>query len=178
MMISRAIAVLLMLVTTVPYAFGKCPASATKCNYTRLGTVEYIWGQEGKNKQSRILLNGREIFKNDSSQIGWDQDGWFYSDDKKMGGMSKFVVYYDLNEPRQITKDLYLYRAYRIFDFSGEEVVISNEFYPHEIWNIDIDWASWGKKNAVIAFKDGSRFKYENGHVTMIDDGSGTGESE
>ncbi|QJT78738.1 hypothetical protein [Kosakonia sp. MUSA4] len=174
----RFIIVGLILISASSYSFEKCPAGSTNCSTTTLGKLEYIWGQEEKDGQSRILLNGKEIFKSDSSQIGWDQDGWFYSDDKKMGGMSKFVVYYDLNEPRQITKDLYLYRAYRIFDFSGEEVVISNEFYPHEVWNIDIEWASWGKKNAVIAFKDGSRFKYENGHVTMIDDGSETGESE
>ncbi|WP_237729584.1 hypothetical protein [Lelliottia amnigena] len=86
--------------------------------------------------------------------------------------MSKFVVYYDLDEPRQITKDLYLYRAYRIFDFSGKDIVISNEFYPREVWNINLDWVSWGKKNSVIAFEDDSRFRYENGRVTMIDDNS------
>ncbi|EXU74652.1 hypothetical protein BG55_15480 [Erwinia mallotivora] len=170
-MVLRVMTVLLMLVSAVSYASGECPASATKCNYTRLGTLEYVWGMNSPDKQSHVLLNGKEIFKNDSDQIGWDQDGWFYSDNKKMGNMSKFVVYYDLNEPRQITKDLYLYRAYRVFDFSGKDIVISNEFYPRKVWNIHLDWASWGKKNAVITFKDGSRFKYENGHVTMIDSG-------
>jgi len=60
--------------------------------------------------------------------------------------MGKFVVCYDLNEPRHITKNLYLYKAYRVFDFSSKEVVISNEFYPREVWYIDIDWSSWGKK--------------------------------
>ncbi|UJD92954.1 hypothetical protein FS593_00945 [Lelliottia amnigena] len=173
-MILRVMILFLMLFSAVSYAFEKCPDSSTECDNTALGKLEYIWGKGMEDKQSRILLNGREIFKNDSSQIGWDQEGWFYSDNQHMGDMSKFVVYYDLNEPRQITQDLYLYRAYRIFYFSGEGIVISNEFYPYKVWNIDIDWVSWGKKNAVIAFKDGSRFKYEKGQVTMIDDGTKT----
>lgn len=175
-MILRIITLFFMLAPAVSYAFEKCPAGVTYCDNTALGKLEYIWGQGEEDNQSRILLNGKEIFKNDSNQIGWDQEGWFYSDNEKAGSMGKLVVYYDLNTPQYIRTnpkygDVYLYRAYRVFDFSGKEVVISNEFYPHEVWNIDIDWVSWGKKNAVIAFKDGSRFRYENGHVTMIDSG-------
>jgi len=73
---------------------------------------------------------------------------------------------------------LYRYRAYRLFDFSGKEVVISNEFYPPANYDTPLRWVSWGQKNSVIAFDDGSHFKYENGRVTMIDDGSGTEGSE
>ncbi|AFJ48666.1 hypothetical protein [Shimwellia blattae] len=176
-MIFRTIVVFLVMVSFASYAFEKCPANSTKCFTTTPDKIKYIWGKEEKDKQSRVLLNGVEIFKNDSSQIGWDQDGWFYSDDKKTGGMSKFVVYYDFNTPQYITTDpkygdLYRYRAYRIFDFSDDNVVVSNEFYPPADYDAPIKWVSWGQKNAVIAFDDGSRFKYENGHVSMIDNGS------
>lgn len=56
--------------------------------------------------------------------------------------------------------------------------MISNEFYPPANYDAPLRWVSWGQKNSVIAFDDGSRFKYENGRVTMIDDGSGTEGSE
>ena len=171
-MIVKLIFCCLLLVSNVSYAYEKCPEELTTCDMTVLGKLEYIWGQNTKDKKSRLLLNGKEIFKNDSSQIGWVQEGWFFSDNGEMGSMTKFVIYYNLNKPREINKDLYLYRAYRVLDFSGKNVVISNEFYPREVWNIDLDWVSWGKKNAVIVFEDGSRFRYEKGQVTMIDAGS------
>lgn len=42
---------------------------------------------------------------------------------------------------------------------------------PHMRFGILILTGYHGVKNAVIAFKDGSRFRYENDHVTMIDSG-------
>ncbi|KIS44573.1 hypothetical protein LG58_3537 [Kosakonia radicincitans YD4] len=181
-MILRVMTVSLMLVSTVSSAFEQCPDSSTQCDNTALGKLEYIWGQEEKDGQSRILLNGKEIFKSDSYQIGEDVVGEGRVLDKR-NNISKLIVYYKLNTQQYITTDpkygdLYRHIAYRLFDFSGKEVVISNEFYPPANYDAPLRWVSWGQKNSVIAFDDGSRFKYENGHVTMIDDGSGTGESE
>ncbi|MFC0138833.1 hypothetical protein ACFFJN_01100 [Erwinia mallotivora] len=118
-----------------------------------------------------------EIFKNDSNQIGEDVNGDGFVLDKKHN-INKLIVYYYFNTPQYITTDpeygdLYRYRAYRLFDFSGKEVVISNEFYPPADYDAHLKWVSWGQKNSVITFEDGSRFKYENGHVTMIDNGVG-----
>lgn len=174
-MILRAMVVFLMLVSTVSYAFEKCPAGSTKYSITTLGKLEYIRGQGAKDKQSRILLNGGEIFKNDSNQIGEDVNANGFVLDKNHN-ISKLIVYYYLNTPQYITTDskygdLYRYVAYRLFDFSGKEVVISNEFYPPAHYDARLRWVSWGQKNSVIAFDDGSRFKYENGQVTMIGSG-------
>jgi len=173
-MILRAMVAFLMLVSTVSYAFEKCPEDATTCSITTLGKLEYIWGQEVKDKQSRILLNGVEVFKNDSNQIGEEPNGDGFVLDKN-NNISKLVIYYYLNTPQYIKTDpkygdLYRYVAYRLFDFSGKEVAISNEFYPPADYDALLKWVSWGQKNSVIAFDDGSRFKYEKGHVTMIDD--------
>ena len=170
----RSIIAGLILVSASSYAFEKC-TQRTNCDNTTLGKLEYIDGNKEKDKQSRILLNGREIFKNYSDQIGADLEGW---DLDKENFRNKIIVFYDLNEPREITKNIYQYRAYRMFDFSGKEVVISNEFYPPANYDAPLRWVSWGQKNSVISFDDGSRFKYENGHVTMIDDGSRTEKSE
>ena len=178
----RSIIAGLILISASSYAFEKCPADSTKCSITTLGKLEYIWGQEEKDGQSRILLNGTEIFKNDSNQIDEDVVGEGRVLDNK-NNISKLIIYYVLNTPQYITTDprygdLYRYRAYRLFDFSGKEVVISNEFYSPANYDAPLRWVSWGQKNSVISFDDGSRFKYENGHVTMIDDGSRTEESE
>ncbi len=173
-MILRIITLFLMFTSAVSYAFEKCPDSSTKCDNTALGKLEYIWGQGVGDKQSRILLNGSEIFKSDSNQIGEDLDGWTLNSKHLT---IKVVVFYDFNTPKYIKTDpkygdLYRYRAYRLFDFSGKEVVISNEFYPPADYDAPLKWVSWGQKNSVITFDDGSRFKYENGHVIMIDDGT------
>jgi len=176
----RSIIAGLILISASSYAFEQCPDSSTQCDNTALGKLDYIWGQEEKDGQSRILLNGKEIFKNDSNQIGEDLEGWTLNSENLI---SKVIVFYDFNTPQYITTnpkygDMYRYRAYRLFDFSRKEVVISNEFYPPSDYGARLRWVSWGQKNSVIAFDDGSRFKYENGHVTMINDGSDTGESE
>lgn len=175
-MILRLITLFLMFVSAVSHAFEKCPADSIMCSTTTLGKLEYIWGKNVKDKQSRILLNGNEIFKNDSKQIDEDVVGDGRVLDKN-NNVSKVIVYYDFNTPQYIRTnpkygDMYRYRAYRLFDFSGKEVVISNEFYPPADYDAPLKWVSWGQKNSVITFDDGSRFKYENGHVTMIDDGS------
>lgn len=180
MMALRSIVAGLILISASSYSFEKCPSDSTKCSTTTLGKLEYISGRNQKDKQSRVLLNGKEIFKSDSNQIGEDLEGWTLNSENLI---SKVIVFYDFNTPQYITTDprygdLYRYRAYRFFDFSGKEVVISNEFYPPANYDAPLRWVSWGQKNSVIAFDDGSRFKYENGHVTMIDDGSGTEGSE
>ncbi|MFC0138835.1 hypothetical protein ACFFJN_01110 [Erwinia mallotivora] len=174
-MILRAMVAFLMLVSTVSYAFEKCPEDATKCSTTTLGKLEYISGKSQSDKQSRILLNGNEIFKSDSYQIGEEPNGDGFVLDKKHN-INKLIVYYKFNTQQYIKTDptygdLYRYRAYRLFDFSGKEVVISNEFYPPADYDAHLKWVSWGQKNSVITFEDGSRFKYENGHVTMINNG-------
>lgn len=181
-MFLRIIFFYLALISGISYAYEKCPADSTTCSDTTLGKLEYIWGKSETDNQSRILLNGRGIFKNNSSQIDEDVVGNGRVLDKK-NNISKLIIYYVLNTPQYITTDpkygdLYRYRAYRLFDFSGKDVVISNEFYPPANYDAPLRWVSWGQKNSVIAFDDGSRFKYENGHVTMIDDGSDTGGRE
>ena len=182
-MIFRAIVAFLVMVSAASYAFEKCPADSTTCSTTTLGKLEYIWGQGEKDNQSRILLNGTEIFKSDSYQIGEDVNGDGVVLDKN-NNISKLIVYYKLNTQQYVTTDpkygdLYRHRAYRLFDFSGQEVVISNEFYPPADYDARLKWVSWGQKNSVITFDDGSRFKYENGHVTMIDSSvSDTSENE
>jgi len=177
-MISRTIVALLVMVSAASYAFEKCPADATKCSTTTLGKLEYILGQSVKDKQSRILLNGMEIFKSDSYRIGEDVVGDGRVLDKN-NNINKLIIYYRLNTKQYIKTDakygdLYRLSAYRVFDFSGKEVVISNEFYPPADYDAPLKWVSWGQNNSVIAFDDGSRFKYEKGHVTMIDDGTKT----
>ncbi|AFJ48667.1 hypothetical protein [Shimwellia blattae] len=167
-MIFRTIVVFLVIVSSASYAFEKCST-------TTLGKLEYIWGQGVKDKQSRILLNGTEVFKIDSYQIGENVIGDGRVLDKK-NNISKLIVYYKFNTKQYITTDpkygdLYRHKAYRLFDFSGEKVVISNEFYPPADYDAPIKWVSWGQKNVVIAFGDGSRFKYEKGNVSMIDKG-------
>ncbi|WP_446029511.1 hypothetical protein [Lelliottia amnigena] len=174
MMVLRYIVPGIMLLSTTSYAFEHCPPDSTQCSDTPLGKLEYIWGQSQSDEQSRVLLNGKEIFKNDSDQIGEDLEGWTLNSKNLT---SKVIVFYDFNTPQYITTDpkygdLYRDRAYRLFDFSDKEVVISNEFYSPANYDASIDWVSWGQKNSVIAFDDGSRFRYENGRVTMIDDGS------
>ncbi|SEL82464.1 hypothetical protein SAMN04487787_12247 [Kosakonia sacchari] len=178
----RSIIAGMILISASSYAFEKCPAGSTNCSTTTLGKLEYISGKSQNDRQSRILLNGKEIFKSDSYQIGEDVVGEGRVLDKQ-NNISKLIVYHKLNTRQYITTDpkygdLYRHIAYRLFDFSGKEVVISNEFYPPANYDASLRWVSWGQKNSVIAFDDGSRFKYENGHVTMIDDGSGAGESE
>lgn len=175
-MILRAMTLFLILVSATSFAFEKCPIDSTKCVTTTLGKLEYISGKSENDKQSRILLNGKEIFKNDSNQIGEDPNGDGFVLDKN-NNVSKVIVYYFLNTQQYIKTDpkygdLYRSVAYRLLDFSGKEVVISNEFYPPADYEAPLKWVSWGQKNSVITFDDGSRFKYENGHVTMIDDGS------
>lgn len=175
MMIFRTVVAFLVMVSAASYAFDKCPAGSTSCSTTTLGKLEYVWGQDVKDKQSRILLNGAEIFKSDSSQIGEDPNGDGFVLDKN-NNVSKVIVYYYLNTPQYIRTDpkygeLYRHIAYRLFDFSGKEVVISNEFYPPADYDARPGWVSWGQKNSIITFDDGSRFRYENGHVTMIDSG-------
>ncbi|MFV0549692.1 MAG: hypothetical protein ACK5M5_13360 [Limnobaculum xujianqingii] len=172
-MILRAMILSLALASTMSYAFEKC-TQLQHCDNTALGKLEYVSGKSQSDKQSRILLNGNEIFKNDSGKIDSDLDGWILNSKNLV---SKTIVFYDFNTPQYIKTDpkygdMYRYRAYRLFDFSGKEVVISNEFYPPADYDASLDWVSWGKKNSVIGFHDGSRFKYENGHVSMIDDGS------
>ena len=174
-MILRTMTFFLMLVSTMSYAFEKC-AQSQHCDNTTLGKLEYISGKSQSDRQSRISLNGKEIFKNDSNKIDPDLEGWLLNSKSLV---TKVIVFYDFNTPQFITThpkygDLYRYRAYRLFDFSGKEVVISNEFYPPADYDAPLKWVSWGQKNSVIAFDDGSRFKYEKGHVTMIDDGTKT----
>lgn len=181
-MIFRTVVAFLVLVSAELYAFEKCPEDSIKCFSTTLGKLEYIWGQGVKDKQSRILLNGIEIFKNDSFQIGEDVVGDGRVLDKQ-NKISKLIVYYNLNTPQYIKTDpeygdLYRYRAYRLFDFSGKEVVISNEFYPPADYDAQLRWVSWGQKNSVITFDDGSRFKYEKGHVSMMNTVSDIGSGE
>lgn len=176
MMVLRYIVAGIMLLSTTSYAFEHCLPDSTQCSDTPLGKLEYIWGKSQSDKQSRILLNGKEIFKNDSNQIGEDPNGDGFVLDKN-NNVSKVIVYYFLNTQQYIKTDpkygdLYRSVAYRLLDFSGKEVVISNEFYPPADYDAPLKWVSWGQKNSVITFDDGSRFKYENGHVTMIDDGS------
>ena len=170
----RSIIAGLILVSASSYAFEKC-TQRTNCDNTTLGRLEYMWGRNSSDNKSHVLLNGNDIFNNNSSQIGEDVEGWVLDKNNKT---NKVVVYYRFNEPKQIAENLYRYRAYRLFDFSGEKVIISNEFYPPADYEAPLRWVSWGQKNSVIAFDDGSRFKYENGHVTMIDDGSETEGSE
>ncbi len=173
-MVLRYMVAGIMLLSTTSYAFEHCPPASTQCSDTPLGKLEYIWGKNQSDKQSRILLNGKEIFKNDSDQIGEDLEGWTLNSENLT---SKAIVFYDFNTPQYIKTDpkygdLYRDRAYRLFDFSGKEVVISNEFYPPADYDAPLKWVSWGQKNSVITFDDGSRFKYENGHVALIEDGS------
>ncbi|WP_446029507.1 hypothetical protein [Lelliottia amnigena] len=176
MMILRLIISGLMLMSASSYAIEKCPADSTNCSITALGKLEYVWGMNQTDKKSRVLLNGTEIFKNDSEQIDEDVVGDGRVLDKE-NNLSKIIVYYVLNTPQYIKTDpkyggVYRDRAYRLFDFSGQEVVVSNEFYPPADYDAPLKWVSWGQKNSVITFDDGSRFRYENGHVTMIDDTS------
>ncbi len=170
----RSIIAGMILISASSYAFEKC-TQRTNCDNTTLGRLEYMWGRNSSDNKSHVLLNGNDIFNNNSSQIGEDVEGWVLDKNNKT---NKVVVYYRFNEPKQIAENLYRYRAYRLFDFSGEKVIISNEFYPPADYEAPLRWVSWGQKNSVIAFDDGSRFKYENGHVTMIDDGSETEGSE
>jgi len=172
-MILRVMVLVMTLISTTSYAFDKC-TQRQSCDNTTLGKLEYVSGKSQNDKQSRILLNGKEIFKSDSKKIGSDIEGWTLD---KENHRNKIIVFYDFNTPHYITTDpkygdKYRYRAYRLFDFSGKDVVISNEFYSPANYDASIDWVSWGEKNSVIAFDDGSHFRYENGHVTMIDDGS------
>ena len=174
-MILRAIILLLVLVSAESYAFDKC-TQRQSCDNTTLGKLEYISGSSHNDRQSHVLLNGKEIFKNDSKKIDSDLEGWVLD---KENFRRKLIIFFDFNTPQYITTDpkygdLYRYRAYRLFDFSGKEVVISNEFYPPADYDAPLKWVSWGQKNSVIAFDDGSRFKYEKGHVAMIDDGTKT----
>ncbi|SEL82448.1 hypothetical protein SAMN04487787_12246 [Kosakonia sacchari] len=177
----RSIIAGLILISASSYAFEKC-VQRTNCDNTTLGKLEYIWGQDSSDKKSHVTLNGNNILTVDASQIGRESnmDGFILD---KNNNVSKIIFIYFLNTPLYITTDprygdFYRYRVYRLFDFSAKKVVISNEFYPPANYNAPLRWVSWGQKNSVIAFDDGSRFKYENGHVTMMDDGSDTGESE
>jgi hypothetical protein len=173
-MILRTIVAFLMMASAASYAFDKC-TQRVNCDNTTLGRLEYIWGQDSSDKKSHVTLNGNNILTVDGSQIGREPNGDGFILDKN-NNVSKIIFTYFLNTPQHIKTDpkygdLYRYVAYRLFDFSGKEVVISNEFYPPADYDAPLKWVSWGQKNSVITFDDGSRFKYENGHVTMIDSG-------
>ncbi|WP_261644016.1 hypothetical protein [Erwinia mallotivora] len=173
-MILRAMTLFLMLISSMSYAFEKC-IQRTSCDNTTLGKLEYVWGQYSNDKKSHVTLNGNNLLTVDGSQIGREPNGDGFILDKN-NNISKVIFYYYLNTPKHIKTDprygdLYRYVEYRLFDFSGKEVVISNEFYPPADYDAPLGWVSWGQKNSVITFKDGSRFKYEKGHVTMIDSG-------
>ena len=169
MKILNASMVILMLLPNISFSYEQCPSVTTTCENTTLGKMDYIWGVNTDDNKAYILLNGKKIFEVDGNTIGGDIEGWLPDENYKK---IKIIVYYNFNDPKKISEYFYRDRAYRMFDFSGDSVVISNEFYPPADYDAPIKWVSWGQKNSVIAFEDGSRFRYEKGQVTMIKAGS------
>ena len=161
---------ILFIFSSMSNAIEKCSSNIIECTNTSLGKLEYDWGGNAADHKSSVLLNGEVIFSNNSLQIGEDVIG----DGRVLDGnnkVSKVIVYYRIDDLHLID-NTFRYKAYRIFDFSGKKVTISNEFYPPANYDAPIKWVSWGQKNSVIAFEDGSRFRYEKGQVTMIKAGS------
>lgn len=170
MIFLRIIFTCLLLASGASHAFEKC-TQRQNCDNTRLGKLELISSSE-LDEYAYILLNGVEIYQVKASSIvnvvTATADGWI-SDKKNL--RIKMLITYSYTAPKKINDNRYQYNAYVLLDFSGEKVVVSNEFYPPADYDAPLKWVSWGKKNSVIAFNDGSRFRYENGQVVMIDDG-------
>ncbi|MGP3591503.1 hypothetical protein [Vagococcus sp. WN89Y] len=73
----------------------------------------------------------------------------------KQNNISKLIVYYNLNTQQYIITvpkygGLYRSTAYRVFCFSGKEVVISNEFYPPADYDAQLRWVFWGQKTLLL----------------------------
>lgn len=146
-------------------AYEQCPKDLddpTSCEDTPLGMLLFVTSQDSRSDFSYIYLNKKEILKEKTAYISSPPVELDF--DKKYNTV-KTIISYSRVDPLRSDDSC----TNRVMDFSGRDVIISNEF-DSNIDCIDISWVSWGTKNSVITFKDGTKFKYENGHVTMIDD--------
>lgn len=170
----RFIFICLLMISSTSHAVEKCKDSKyrNRCEDTKLGKLDWM-SPPAAEKYARVLLNGTEIYRVKASSISIAISDTEYGLELEEGDpISKIILVYTRTEPRTCDETSHQYKAYIYLDFRGEKPVISNEFEPPTCYDARFDWVSWGKKNTVIGFRDRSRFKYENGHVTMIDDGS------
>lgn len=151
----------------IPFiCMADCSSELSFCYHTKLGVLEQITHANSGDDYSYLTLNGVKIYKAKTDYMSniYDDTGFF--EDKKYI-VTKTVITFISNVPCT-HKEYYGYCSFSVvLDFSGNELVISNEFTP-DSGNSVIDWVSWGKANAIIAFEDGSKFKYMNGRVESV----------
>ena len=159
--------VLLTLLLLPAISVADCEPVPPRCYHTKLGDLEQISRAHSGDDYSYLTLNGAEIYKakTDYMTFFYDDAGFFKN---KKYLVTKTIASYTLNE-FCTNKEYYGgHCSQSIFlDLSGDKPVISNAFIP-DSGNSLIDWVSWGQKNAIIVFEDGSKFKYMNGHVERV----------
>lgn len=160
------ITITLFAILTFPiFCEAGCKHEENSCLLTNLGLLELQQSTSG-DEYSYLILNGREIFKTKTAYMVFNDDSMGYFKNKDYVTI-KFIISYVSLEPCK-NKEYYGYcNKSVVIDFSGNKPVLSNSFIS-DSGNSVIDWVSWGKKNAIILFEDGSKFKYENNHVERI----------
>jgi len=163
---NRISKVLLTLLVLPAISMADCSPTTTRCYHTKLGELKKITRAHSGDDYSYLTLNGVEIYKakTDYMTFVYDDAGFFKN---KKYLITKTIAEFTSNVPCTY-KEYYGYCSESVvLDFSGDKPVISNAFIP-DSGNSLIDWVSWGQKNAIIVFEDGSKFKYMNGHVERV----------
>ena len=148
------------------FCVAGCKYEESSCYLTNLGLFEQKEKMISGDEYSHLMLNGKEIFKTKSAYMVLNDDNMGYFKNKQYVTI-KLIISFVSFEPC-LHNEYYGYCNKNIIaDFSDKKPVFSNIFIS-DSGNSVINWVSWGKKNAIIVFEDGSRFKYENGRVERI----------
>lgn len=157
---------LFILLITPILCIADCEIEANQCYLTKLGFLEQQSKAISDDDYSHLTLNSFEIYKAKTDYMSFTNDDTGIFLDKKFF-LTKTIITYTSNVPCH-HKEYYGFCSYSVvLDFSGAKPILSNSFIP-DSGNSVIHWISWGKKNAIIAFEDGSKFKYENGRVERL----------
>ncbi|HEE9790073.1 TPA: hypothetical protein R8F93_004159 [Enterobacter soli] len=143
-----------------------CNLEANMCFQTKMGMLIQKTRVVAGDNYSHLILNDSEIFKARTDYITFEfNDSGVFMNGKHY--IIKTVFSFISNDPCSFNGYYGFCSKSVVLDFSGTEPKTSNSFTP-DSGNSVIDWISWGKKNAIIVFEDGSRFKYENGRVERL----------
>jgi hypothetical protein len=157
---------LLILMITPILGIADCEVEASHCYLTKLGFLEQQSKAISDDDYSHLTLNSLEIYKAKTDYISFIEDDVGIFKNKKYF-MTKTIFTYTSNVSCH-HEEYYGFCSYSVvLDFSGTKPILSDSFTP-DSGNSVINWVSWGKKNAIIVFEDGSKFKYENSRVERV----------
>ncbi|WP_330984736.1 MULTISPECIES: hypothetical protein [Enterobacterales] len=144
---------------------AECSHNSIRCMNTILGTLKQTTGVESKDGYSHLTLNGKEIYKANTSYIVIGNDDGVFN--KKKYLITKSILSYT-SEEKCIPDTTGGHCAMNlVLDLTSGKPVISNPFFSG--WSDStITWVSWGKANAIIVIDNNLRFKYANGHVEKV----------